>query len=222
VSYVAKISMDPRDNHSREIYFRDVEMQTVAKHYAEKFNEYTPPKKIDFVSAWLLRLESRQGTPMCCVERYIDGSYRKHNNNFGYVSDDERNTPQAFSHFSYECSSKKLLVCDIQGVSDMYTDPQVHSADGKGYGKGNLGQRGIDEFLRTHRCNAICRYLKLPAINPMADLGTLPVQRYMSYERVQVVHIGDFPALEPSAVNPTSPLVRRKDDTPTCSWCLIL
>jgi len=213
ISYVAKISMDPRDNKNREIYFRDVEMQTVAKYYASKFNEYHPPKKVDFVAAWLLRLESREGTPMCGVERYIDGTYRKHNNNFGYVSEEERNTPQAFSHFTYECSSHKLLVCDIQGVSDMYTDPQVHSADGKGFGKGNMGQAGIDEFLRTHRCNAICRYLKLPPFNPMADLGTLPVQRIMSYERVEIVHLGDFPAEFPNpTANPRAPLVARKTD----------
>lgn len=32
----------------------------------------------------------------------------------------------------------------------------MHSADGKGFGKGNMGQRGIDKFLAKHRCNAIC------------------------------------------------------------------
>ena len=34
----------------------------------------------------------------CGVEPYIAGPYRKHNNNFGYVSDDERNTPQGTTH----------------------------------------------------------------------------------------------------------------------------
>eukprot|EP00456_Euglypha_rotunda_P049456 TRINITY_DN3966_c0_g1_i2.p1 TRINITY_DN3966_c0_g1~~TRINITY_DN3966_c0_g1_i2.p1 ORF type:complete len:168 (+),score=10.73 TRINITY_DN3966_c0_g1_i2:115-618(+) len=166
---------------------------------------------------------------MCGVERYIDGPYRKHNNNFGYVNDEERSTPQAFSHFTYECSNHKMLVCDIQGVSDCYTDPQVHSVEGKGFGKGNMGQRGIDEFLRTHRCNAICRYLKLPLINVKeADLGTLPVQRYMSYERVEVVHIGNFPTSDYSPVlspSARSPLVggRRESEGASypCCQCTI-
>jgi hypothetical protein len=35
---VAKISLDPRDNKDREIYFKDVEMQTLAKFYAKQFN----------------------------------------------------------------------------------------------------------------------------------------------------------------------------------------
>ena len=65
--------------------------------------------------------------------------------------------------------------------------------DGFG-GKGNLGQRGIERFLSTHRCNAICRYLKLPSINAnYSDLGTLPITQYMSYEQVKVVNIHHFP-----------------------------
>lgn len=36
------------------------------------------------------------------------------------------NTPQAFSHFTYCHSGGKLLICDIQGVGDKYTDPQIH------------------------------------------------------------------------------------------------
>lgn len=200
-SYVAKISMDPRDNLDREIYFRDVEIQTLAAYYAHLFNEYSPPKRVDFVKASILRLEERESAPLCGVERYIEGTYRKWNNNFGFVSEDERNTPQAFSHFSYESSNHRLLICDIQGVSDCYTDPQCHSIEQDGIGgKGNLGQRGIDRFLATHRCNAICRYLKLPSINAnYSDLGTLPVTQYMSYEQVKVVNIQHFPRTAVSA-----------------------
>ena len=47
-------------------------------------------------------------------------------NRFNY----SRNTPQAFSHFTYEYSNHTLLICDVQGVGDMYTDPQVHTIDG--------------------------------------------------------------------------------------------
>jgi hypothetical protein len=81
----------------RDIYFKDVEMQSVAKYYAKQFNEYNPPKGVDFVAAWILRLDDREGAPLCGVERFIDGPYRKHNNNFGYVSEDERHTPQVIN-----------------------------------------------------------------------------------------------------------------------------
>jgi hypothetical protein len=139
--------------------------------FAEKYNSYNPPKRISFVKAWVLELIQRENRPMsvfeiylsilcsCGVERYVPGDYRKHNSNNGFVSDDERNTPQAFSHFTYESSNHTVLCCDIQGVGDMYTDPQLHSHDGLGFGKGNRGKKGFDAFLRTHQCNAICRFV---------------------------------------------------------------
>ena len=54
-----------------------------------------------------------------CVEPFIGpGRFMKFNNNCGYVGDDERNTPQAFSHFSFEASNRSYLICDLQGVDD--------------------------------------------------------------------------------------------------------
>ncbi len=108
-------------DNSKKVYFLDVEMQACARYYATLFNKFEPPKKIDYVMAFIIQLCDREDKPLFGVEKYIDGDYRKHNNNFGFVSEEERNTPQAFSHFTYECSSHKLLVCDIQGVGDLYT-----------------------------------------------------------------------------------------------------
>jgi len=196
VSYVLKVSIDPDEDS--EVYYRDVEMQLFAKIIAEKFNQYNPPKKVSFVKAWLLKL-LRRGGQVCAVERFISGPYRKHNNNYGFVNEDERNTPQAFSHFSYEVSEKQLLVCDIQGVADLYTDPQIHTVVGddkvdRPFGKGNLGQRGIDQFLKTHRCNPICRYLKLPPINPRdEEFGTVPVDStVMQPQQIDMMKIRVF------------------------------
>ena len=80
-------------------------------------------------------------------------------------SDDEdtntilvRATPQAFSHFSYVASEGQLIIVDLQGVGDLYTDPQCHSCTGEGYGEGNLGLRGIALFFGSHQCNAVCRF----------------------------------------------------------------
>lgn len=213
-SFVAKMSMDARDDKRRDIYFRDVEMQAYARSYARLFNKYNPPKKVDFVFAFILELVDRENNPICGVERYIPGEYKKHNNNHGYVSEAERNTPQAFSHFTYESSKKKILICDIQGVGDLYTDPQMHSVDkSMGFGKGNLGQSGIDQFLRSHRCNPICRYLKLEPINAYQDdIGTIPNQTFMGATRVGVGDTMDFsgaPVAYPPFLPVTSPLTKR-------------
>lgn len=54
----------------------------------------------------------------------------------------------------------------------MYTDPQIHTLDGKGYGQGNMGQRGIEKFIDSHVCNDICRLLKLiPITTPNGNGG---------------------------------------------------
>eukprot|EP00479_Gromia_sphaerica_P007603 TRINITY_DN258_c0_g1_i1.p1 TRINITY_DN258_c0_g1~~TRINITY_DN258_c0_g1_i1.p1 ORF type:complete len:255 (+),score=46.81 TRINITY_DN258_c0_g1_i1:923-1687(+) len=184
---VAKISIDPFEE--KDIYFQDVSMQALGQAMADKYNVYNPPKRVGFISSWVCQLVDRPMEIYCGVEQFIEGSYRKHNNNFGYVDDDERNTPQAFSHFTYEVSKRQMLMCDIQGVSDLYTDPQIHTVEGVGFGKGNMGQKGIDEFMASHRCNPICRYLKLISVNPKLDdlSGTLPNARFMSYKKVEIV-----------------------------------
>jgi elongation factor 2 kinase len=37
-------------------------------------------------------------------------------------------TPQVFSAFSFYKSNGKTMVVDVQGVGDLYTDPQVSRA----------------------------------------------------------------------------------------------
>jgi elongation factor 2 kinase len=118
----------------------------------------------------------RPNSPLCAIEKYLDGNYRKHNNNYGYVNENERNTPQAFSHFTWEASGKKLIVVDIQGVDDYYTDPQIHIIDEVQPGEanffseystaspGNLGTQGVEKFFETHQCNEICKQLGLAPV----------------------------------------------------------
>jgi len=158
--FVAKMSINPQEN--RQTYFDDVAMQMEAKMWAERFNSKTG-LHVDFLVAYVAELVERTGRPLIGVEKLVMGNYVKYNNNWDW-NDDRRNTPQAFSHFTWEESGKSILVCDLQGVGDLWTDPQIHSRDGKGYGKGNMGMRGIAAFLNNHRCNAICMALKLPMV----------------------------------------------------------
>lgn len=71
---------------------------------------------------------------------------------------------QAFSHFSFDKSNQTLLICDIQGVENSYTDPQIHTQNGEGFGGGNLGMTGIRAFLLRHTCNDVCRQVGLPVM----------------------------------------------------------
>jgi len=194
--FVAKIAHDPFED--KESYFQDVEIQSYAKEWAKKFNSYKVPKKVDFIKACIIQLVDRPYQPLCAVERFITGSYRKHNNNYGFVSEDERNTPQAFSHFTHYASGGAVIIVDIQGVGDLYTDPQMHTNLKKPFGKGDLGLEGIEQFRNSHRCNAICRYLGFPTLNRnhLKDDGTLPVTTFSEMaKKVKIVDANNDPAM---------------------------
>jgi len=116
--FVVKFSKDPKESPQR--FFDDVEMQMEARMWAQKFNERGPPKAVDFIAAYVLELVDRPGKPLCALEKFIPGNYVKWNNNWDW-SDELRNTPQAFSHFTWQASGHRLLVCDLQGVGDLWT-----------------------------------------------------------------------------------------------------
>ncbi|KAG2454441.1 hypothetical protein HYH02_001460 [Chlamydomonas schloesseri] len=75
--------------------------------------------------------------------------------------------PQAFSHFTWDCTEEKKLVCDLQGVwnaSDGFTltDPVIHYVRGsRRNGATDKGLAGAKKFFATHTCNALCRELGL-------------------------------------------------------------
>ncbi|CAH8476844.1 unnamed protein product [Heterobilharzia americana] len=142
-----------------------------AKLWGEAFNRHNPPKKVDIFQLSVLEIHSENSladgkkesasSVFFHIERYMEGEYRKYNSNSGFVDECLRNTPQTFSHFTFERSGHRLLVVDIQGVGDLYTDPQIHTSDGVGYNDGNLGTRGMALFFHSHKCNPLCKWLGL-------------------------------------------------------------
>mmetsp|Transcript_51992 Transcript_51992/g.105929 ORF Transcript_51992/g.105929 Transcript_51992/m.105929 type:complete len:375 (-) Transcript_51992:134-1258(-) len=157
---VAKIF---KNDPGQKAYFDEALTQMTGECFAQAFNKYPLRANVAFLPVSVMVLDERKGQ-FCNVEPLMSGRYVKHNDNDGHV-ETKAMLPQTFSHFTWEASRHTLVVCDIQGVADCYTDPQIHSLDGSSFGQGNMGQSGILKFLRSHKCNKLCEMLGLPPMH---------------------------------------------------------
>jgi len=170
---VAKVFKDASSISSEE-YFNEAMTQMISEDFAKRFNEKTPDEcNVTFVGVKVMRLERSSFSwkyhprgSLFSIEPFLEGEYEKYSDNTGRIWESENSwlqtaLPPAFSHFSLEESGLLLCVTDIQGVGRWYTDPQIHSYDGNGFGMGNLGQLGLKKFVGSHVCNDICLAVKL-------------------------------------------------------------
>ena len=113
----------------------------------------------------------------------MPGEYVKYNNNQMYVhevNDPINQAAQAFSHFTFERSWGRFLVCDLQGVGRLLTDPGIHTQDPNRFklSDTNLNSDGFKFFFCTHKCNDICRRLELKSDGHMLVSGNLEFREW--------------------------------------------
>jgi len=156
------------EGYTSDDLFQEAVTQMVAENYAQDFNKACAARglrhTIAFLPASVVKVKGvpDEETEVLSLEPYLEGEYVKHNDNQGH-NETEDEVVAAFCYFTYISSGKLSVVCDIQGVGTFYTDPQIHTFDGEGFGAGNLGPEGIDRFLRNHRHNLVCEQLGLPS-----------------------------------------------------------
>lgn len=156
-------------------YIETAQVHAIAANYCAHFNRERPllvsTSEVQFVPAGVMQVTDGNELRYFTYEQYLgDGSYTKFNSNLDYVHQEESDdtlsaTCQAFSHYTWQKSGKRIIICDLQGVQIAHrvvlTDPAIHYTNVLCHGSTNLGPRGIERFFRVHKCNDICRAMKL-------------------------------------------------------------
>ncbi|POG79076.1 kinase-like domain-containing protein [Rhizophagus irregularis DAOM 181602=DAOM 197198] len=161
-------------NDSFEKYIEAVEISTIASFLSTEFNLITERKdlpKVKFLNVKLLRCGTIDfSTRYYTIEpKFHNIEYKRFNANTGVITE-LRPILEAFVHFTYEYTKGYLVVCDLQGIEltneFLLTDPAIHCVDSLRFGRTNFGKEGINQlFLANHRCNDICKQLKLKHIS---------------------------------------------------------
>ena len=153
---------------------KTVQMQSLARNIAETL--YARVKAVCqdefgqsfiYTDIFMAKLENGE---FVAIEEYIDGKFTKYINNTGLVcganASDVSKKAECLVHYSYEKSSKQLMLLDIQGSEYTLFDPEIASATlqvDKEYlfGVGNLTSHAIETFVENHVCNKFCTLVGL-------------------------------------------------------------
>ncbi|KAJ6242794.1 eukaryotic elongation factor 2 kinase [Anaeramoeba flamelloides] len=124
---------------------------------------------------------------ICNAEPFLEGRYIKYCNNYEMkLKYDKYTTIYSFPHFTYHESGKKLMIVDLQGVGNVFTDPAIHSVDRKKrFNSADLGEIGIKAFFDNHICSLGCKKLNLPKmLNKIKIYKTISSEtsQYLPYE----------------------------------------
>ncbi|XP_078252387.1 transient receptor potential cation channel subfamily M member 6 [Rhinoraja longicauda] len=160
-----------REGTVLHLCLREIQQQRAAQKLVHRFNQMKPqtiPYTPRFLEVFLIYCHSAD--QWLTMEKYMNGHFRKYNNNNGdeiIPTNLMEETMLAFSHWSFEYTRGELLVLDLQGVGENLTDPSVIKAEEKTtqnmeFGPANLGEGAIRNFTVKHHCNSCCKKLKLP------------------------------------------------------------
>jgi len=156
-----------------------------AKELAKEFNQFSnTDHPIYFTDVRVFKVNNegdREEGPYLneyfLVEDYIEGSFTKWCNNYGYCNDEVKTTytsMSAFMHWSWAHTKGELMIADLQGVRYdnhyVLTDPAILSKDKK-YGITDTGVEGMFMFFHFH---SFCKDLNKPITSNLMPLIPRP------------------------------------------------
>jgi hypothetical protein len=178
------LSKHPK-NLTRTAYEREMIPHQIASCLANEFNQELSRIQvgnsrlaiIEFTVCSLGQVLDHPGCPYFILEDNIDGLWEKYNNNMGFVEANptqnnvDHSIVQAFCHFTHQKTLGKLMVVNCKGtfkkdqMKFVLTGPVVISLDLLEYPRTNMGSLGMENFFKSHICNAHCISLNLRSGN---------------------------------------------------------
>lgn len=134
-NWVGKISKYTGEKESKEVFLDEIEVQTVARALARDFGKLkSTPIELKFLKPRCIWFNKRSPPVFMNMEPLLKGgSFKKYNNNWGWVTSDGSKVSEAlaaFSHWTHHISKGHLIVVDIQGIEAegklVLTDPAIH------------------------------------------------------------------------------------------------
>ena len=154
---------------------KQVQMHITVKIIAEKLvtkakNSKVFTRHFSYSTSYFATLDNEPIT----VERFVDGEFTTYVNNDGnpclkmLVKSSLFEQAETFVHFSYESSSEKLLLVDLQGEDYNSYNPDIATTETlieapsaeEFFCTGNLRETAINDFYTARKCNVICLELK--------------------------------------------------------------
>ncbi|POW23267.1 hypothetical protein PSHT_00214, partial [Puccinia striiformis] len=170
--YVAKIRYhDPIpsiENHATNTFMYQAsalllsQFKKIVTHCHQLKSYHTKASKMDIVRHAVVVIgELRKPEEVYFLEARLEGKYV----NTASISISPWATRQ----------TKKSLICDLQGVDGVITDPQIIDVDASRWAGGNNSEYGIARFTEAHECNPVCDALNLtpPEIIMMEGVSSL-------------------------------------------------
>ena len=148
-------------------YMKQLEIRLVATAYAREFNrdKSKPQDTCSIEFAPLDVVQCSEGGTVFLQEPLLKGTVEN--------LDRDRRLPyfdllQAFTHYTWIKSRKRLIICNHQGFKERMKrrltliDPTIHTVESESkYGQQDVGKDGIKAFFDGHKCSTICEQMKL-------------------------------------------------------------
>lgn len=171
-NYLFKVHQSFNSTFEDEYKVRiDLQIQQIARFLAQQFSKNSKcSKAVRYIESFGVQYKDHNGNiRFASIESKLHGTYIKWSNNNDYLMNMTNNewsaTMETFTHWTYHITDGYIMITDIQGIYQsgefILTDPAIHCLSKARFGNTNLSEKGMNLFFEKHKCNQICKALKL-------------------------------------------------------------